>query len=68
MAKRLVKKGACFFVYKYKGFFTSNKFIKDDPTNVGFLNDLMLIVVKRSFPIKIIVFVWFQRLSYRLYS
>ncbi len=34
---------------------------------MGFLDDLMLLVMKGLLLMKIVEFVWFQRLSYRLY-
>jgi hypothetical protein len=40
------------------GFLTSSKFRKDDPTQVGFLDDLMLLVVKGLLPIRIVEYVW----------
>jgi hypothetical protein len=38
-------------------FFISSKLKKDDPTHVGFLDDLMLLVVKRLLPMRIVKFV-----------
>lgn len=43
------------------------KFRKDDPTQVGFFDNLMLLVVKRLLPMRIVRFVRLQRLSYKLY-
>jgi hypothetical protein len=45
---------------------TKNKFKKDDPLQVGFLEDLVLFVVKGFLPMKFVELIWFQRLSYKL--
>ncbi len=45
---------------------TKNKFIKDDPTHVGFLEDLILFVVKGLLPMKLVESIWLQKLSYKL--
>jgi hypothetical protein len=41
-----------------KFFSTSNKFKKDDPMHVGFLEDLILLVIKRFLPTKIVDSTW----------
>jgi hypothetical protein len=66
MIKRQVRKRHMSFHLQY-GFFFYFKFRKDDPTQVGFLDNLMLLVVKRILPMRIVKFIWFQRLSYKLY-
>jgi len=43
----------------FKFFSTSNKFKKNDPTHVGFLEDLMLLMIKRFLPMKIVDPIWF---------
>ncbi len=40
-----------------RDFVISSKFKKDDSTHVGFLDDLILLVVKRLLPMRIVKFV-----------
>jgi hypothetical protein len=56
-----IRKGHMTFHLKSLG-----KFRKDDPTQEGFLDDLMLLVVKCLLFIRIVEFVWLQRVSYKL--
>jgi hypothetical protein len=49
------------------GYFSINStFRKDDPIHVGFLEDLMLLVVKGFLPMRIVGSIWLKRLSYKL--
>lgn len=49
------------------GFFSiSNKFKKDYGIQVGFLEALMLLMMKGLMPMKIVVLIWLHRLAYRL--
>jgi hypothetical protein len=60
LIKMPVRKGYIFLHMKSFGFFlTSSKFKKDDPTQMGFLDDLMLLVVKGLLPTRIVKYVWF---------
>jgi len=45
---------------------TTSKFRNHDPMQVGFLEDLMLLVVKRLLFMKNVEFIWLQKLSYKL--
>jgi hypothetical protein len=45
---------------------TSSKFRNHDPMQVGFLEDLMLLVVKRLLHMKNVEFIWLQKLTYKL--
>jgi hypothetical protein len=47
-------------------FCTPSKLKKDDATQVGFLEDLMLFVVKGLLLMSIVEFIWLQRLTYKL--
>jgi hypothetical protein len=47
-------------------FSSTNQFTKDNDTHVGFLEDVMLYVIKGFLPMKIIESVWLHRLAYRL--
>jgi hypothetical protein len=59
LIKMLSKKRAHVYPYEIFGLsYTSSKFKKDDPTQVGFLDDLMLLVVKVFLPMRILEFVW----------
>jgi hypothetical protein len=44
-------------------FFTSSKFKKDDLTQVGFVEDFMLFVVKGLLLRKIVESIWLQRVA-----
>jgi hypothetical protein len=47
------------------GFFSStNQFKKDNETQVCFLEDVMLFVIKGYLPMKIVESIWLQRMAY----
>jgi hypothetical protein len=59
LIKMLSKKRGHVYPYEIFGLsYTSSKFKKGDPTQVGFLDDLMLLVVKGFLPMRILEFVW----------
>jgi hypothetical protein len=60
LIKMLVGKGHMFLHMKSLGFFlTSSKLKTNDSTQVGFLDDLMFLVVKGLLPLRIVEYVWF---------
>jgi hypothetical protein len=61
------KKRAIDFPSNIFGFFSTNfKFKKDDLIQVGFLEDLMLFVVKGLLPMRIVESIWLQKMVYWL--
>lgn len=62
----LVRKGLMFLLLISQVFFNSFKFKKDDPTQSGFVEDLMLFVVKKLLPMRTMESIWLQWMAYML--